>query len=332
MAKKRTKSPARGTAAASPATDAAPQPPAAPTPASFLQLALPSTIATSAVPAQATLSPLVLLSVLDHFVRRKVGQTQILGALLGHRSTDPLGGTQVHVVNTFPLSHSETVDHKLVIDTDYFSRMYALHSRANPKEVLVGWYSTGSELNDNSLWVQELFAGETAPASPLALLIDPASLGSGTTDLPLQAFVSAPAGAPGSDRIGSLFIKVPVDLTPSEADKSGLDLITAASESLDLNAPVTSELDSLETSLRSVHDMLESVSEYVDKVIAGEIAEPNATLGRHLLDTVSTIPRIEPDEFAKVFNSHMQDILMVLYLANLTRTQLAITERLHKMV
>ena len=50
------------------------------------------------------------------------------------------------------------------------------------------------------------------------------------------------------------------------------------------------------------------------------------------MDTVSSIPRIDVGEFEKMFNTHLQDLLMVVYLANLTRSQLAIAERLHKMV
>jgi translation initiation factor 3 subunit F len=47
------------------------------------------------------------------------------------------------------------------------------------------------------------------------------------------------------------------------------------------------------------------------------------------MDTVSSIPKMNGGDFEKAFNGHLQDILMVVYLANLTRTQLAIAERLN---
>ncbi|KAH6570689.1 hypothetical protein BASA50_007620 [Batrachochytrium salamandrivorans] len=299
-------------------------------PASFLQLALPlSTSALSATPATASVSPLVMVSILDHYLRRRESQPQILGILLGVRTTDSFGMNQVQALNAFALKYSETSDHKTVIDTEYFTKMNALHQQVNSKEVVVGWYTTGSELNNNSVWIQNLFAGETTPVSPLVLLVDPLALAAGAETFPAQAFVSSPAGVAGSDKLGSLFVRLPVSY--QTADKSGMDTLIRATESVDLEASLTSDLDGLELSVRSVHDMLATVGAYVESVVSGE-TKPNAALGRYLLDTVSSTPRVDPNEFSKVFNGHMQDLLMVVYLANLTRTQLAIAERLHKMV
>ncbi|KAI8925619.1 hypothetical protein BC831DRAFT_460008 [Entophlyctis helioformis] len=350
-------------------------------PASFLQLSFPSassstTTATSthgtaltasatpattssAAPASAaTVAPLVLLSVLDHFLRRKEGQTQILGALLGYRSMDAATSLPtVQVVNSFPLAHTETADRKVVIDTEYFSRMYALHQRVNAKETIVGWYTATTTRtaagDDGAESVQTfavLFAGETAPAAPVVLVVDPEAVAvAGSTSFPVQAFVSVPAGVPdASDPLSTLYVEIPVSTgAVSDSDKAGLDLITAAASAITLSddemaglalslgsdAPVTSDLDALDGAVRSVHDMLESVAAYVDGVIEdGSANGDKAAIGRFLMDTVSLIPRLDPDAFSQVFNSHMQDLLMVLYLANLTRTQVAVAERLYKMV
>lgn len=50
------------------------------------------------------------------------------------------------------------------------------------------------------------------------------------------------------------------------------------------------------------------------------------------MDTVSVVPKIDSAAFEKMFNSHLQDLLMVVYLANMTRTQLAVAERLQLLV
>ncbi|EGF79558.1 hypothetical protein BATDEDRAFT_35451 [Batrachochytrium dendrobatidis JAM81] len=271
---------------------------------SFLRLSLPSSSAAlTSTPSSSNVSPLVLLSILDHYLRRKESQSQIIGALLGVRTTDSFGMSQVQVVNSFPLSYSETSDHKVFVDADFFTKMYALHLQTNPKETIIGWYATGNELNENSVWIQEMFSGENS-----------------------SSFSAYDAG---SKKPGSFFVQLPVSY--QSTDKSSMDVLVKATESLSMEASLTSDLDNLEESVKSVYDMLTVVCAYVEKILSGE-TKPNATLGRHLLDTVSLIPQIKPAEFSKVFNSHMQDILMVVYLANLTRTQLAIAERLHKMV
>ena len=72
-------------------------------------------------------------------------------------------------------------------------------------------------------------------------------------------------------------------------------------------------------------------TEYVDKTISGEYA-PNIAVGRGLLEAINSIPKINPQSFDKMFNDSMQDLLMVVYLTSLGRTQLSITEKLNSII
>ena len=47
-----------------------------------------------------------------------------------------------------------------------------------------------------------------------------------------------------------------------------------------------------------------------------------------IAEAVSTIPKIDVEMFEKMFNSSLQDLLMVVYLGSLTRTQLALAHKL----
>ena len=49
---------------------------------------------------------------------------------------------------------------------------------------------------------------------------------------------------------------------------------------------------------------------------------------RLLQDVVAAAPRLPAAAFEKMFNSQVQDMLVVVYLANRTRTQLALAEKL----
>ena len=42
--------------------------------------------------------------------------------------------------------------------------------------------------------------------------------------------------------------------------------------------------------------------------------------------------QIDPAEFEKMFNNSLQDLLMVVYLANLTRTQVVLQEKLNSVL
>jgi len=75
-------------------------------------------------------------------------------------------------------------------------------------------------------------------------------------------------------------------------------------------------------------EMLETASEYIEKVVDGKI-EADDAIGRQIADTLSSVPRIRSEMFDKMFNESLQDLLMVTYLSNITRTQLTISEKLN---
>ena len=110
-----------------------------------------------------------------------------------------------------------------------------------------------------------------------------------------------------------------------------VELLANAKNTESGSTTLLSDMDNLEQSVIEVQKMLERVSEYVDAVLAGTVPANN-TVGRYLMDTVSVVPKVDAAEFEKMFNSHLQDLLMVIYLANMTRTQLAVAKRLEKLM
>ncbi|TPX31207.1 hypothetical protein SmJEL517_g05440 [Synchytrium microbalum] len=280
----------------------------------------------------ATVHPVVFFSIIDHYLRRTDSQQRVIGALLGVRSDD---GNQVEIRNCFPLPVTENGDDEdVVVDMDYFSQMYNLHQTVNSKEILVGWYATGSsssQVSEKSVWLQEFFAAEIAPHQPIHLVVDTAMK---EAMLGLRAYTSSPVGIPdvgATTTAGRMFIQVPCDLKNYDAEKSGLEIISMAKNHAQQSSGLLSDMDNLERSIIQVRQMLDTVGDYVDAVIAGQI-KPNRVIGRYLMDTVSSIPKVDATEFERLFNNHLQDLLMVIYLANLTKSQLAIAERLQNLL
>lgn len=110
-----------------------------------------------------------------------------------------------------------------------------------------------------------------------------------------------------------------------------VNIVYSAKSKDDRTASLISDMDHLEIAVTKLQEMLERISKYVDNVVAGN-AQPNNAIGRYIMDTVSVVPKIDSAAFEKMFNSHLQDLLMVVYLANMTRTQLAVAERLQLLV
>jgi translation initiation factor 3 subunit F len=59
---------------------------------------------------------------------------------------------------------------------------------------------------------------------------------------------------------------------------------------------------------------------YVEAVIAGR-ETPDTSVGRQLWDLVQSVPKMDTVEFEKMLNSNLRDLLMVIYLSQLTKVK-----------
>ena len=66
---------------------------------------------------------------------------------------------------------------------------------------------------------------------------------------------------------------------------------------------------------------------YVEGVLSGT-ERPDNAVGRKLLDLVNSVPKMTDEEFERMVNSNIKDLLMVIYLTQLTKTQLQLHEKL----
>ncbi|TKA24704.1 Eukaryotic translation initiation factor 3 subunit F [Salinomyces thailandicus] len=308
--------------------DATAAPPTNPS-SSFLHLARPlapapiATTAPSTAPLNIAVQPQALISILDHASRRPADQDRVIGTLLGTRSDD---GTEVEIKNCYAVPHTETHE-QVEVDMDYQKRMLELHLRASPKEVLLGWYATSSDLNTFSALIQNFYSQQgdgTFPHPAVHLTVSTAP----GTDVAAHTYISAPIGTtPERAADSCLFLPVPHEIRYGEAEKSGLEIIAGARDREDRSQPLHTDIETLERAVEQVLEMLERVSNYVSNVLDEE-AEPSAALGQFLLNTLSLQPKVEPEEIERDFNSHIQDVLLVSYLANTIRTQIDLSNRL----
>ena len=297
--------------------------------------------------------PLVLFNILDHYIRRNEGQERVIGTLLGVSS----GANSITVTNSFPVPHSEgeqvrphalpsaplgagiradrgggrccvcaLVQHQVAVDTEFHQTMFDLHQSVNKKEQIVGWYATGVDLNVMSVLVHD-FYGRSCE-QPIHLTVDSAVSGG---SMGLKSYVSSAVSLAGRS-FGSQFREVGMKVMPFAPEAA--TALSASEQRVDaLTAPAKlhTELDGLKASLKKLGQLLTDACAYVDKVNSGEIAVPDRRIGRMLGDAIARIPCHSGADFEKVFTDNIQDMLMVAYLANLTKAQLALTEKLQVM-
>jgi len=269
-------------------------------------------IPSSSTGLTARLHPTVLFNICDSFVRRNDQSDRVIGTLLGSISAD---GT-VDIRNSYSVPHNESSD-QVAVDIDYHRTMHDLHQRVNPKEVIIGWYSTGAGVSGSSALIQDFYAKEVA--NPVHLTVDTSFLNEQAT---IKAYVSTTLSL-GDRQLAAQFHEIPLDLRMVEAERVGYDVLKKA-----IVDKLPNDLEGLEATMQGLHALIEDVFKYVDDVVRGEVA-PDQTVGRYLMDTMATIPKMSPDAFDKLFNDSIQDLLLVNYLAGLTRTQLCLAEKLN---
>ena len=251
----------------------------------------------------------------------------------------------MEVTNCFAVPHAERGD-EVAIGKDFNRQMLALHLRANRNETVVGWYATAFPSNDEdnqyennciadtSSLIHEFYSGEcedTIMDSPIHLVVD-TSLVEDT--IALKAYLSSAVVLDG-ETLANLFHELRLSLKSSESERIVLDEMiknlgddSADEEKKENKNNESSEQLGLRCSMEKLLSMLETASEYIGKVVDGEV-EADDAIGRQIADTLSSVPRIRPEMFDKMFNDSLQDLLMVTYLSNITRTQLSISEKLN---
>ena len=195
------------------------------------------------------------------------------------------------------MPHTETAE-QVEVDMDYQKTMLALHLKANPKEVLVGWYATSAELNTFSALIQNFYGQQGDGTWPWPAVHLTVSTVPGK-DIECRTYISAPIGVtPERAADTALFVPVPYELKYGEVEKSGLEMISAAKDREDRSQLVLTDIESLERAVESVIDMLERVSNYVQSVLDEE-AVPSSALGQFLMNTLSLAPKVSAESIER---------------------------------
>lgn len=203
----------------------------------------------------------------------------------------------MEIRTTFAVGHTETTD-QVEVDMEYQKQMLALHLKANPKEVLVGWYATSSELNTFSALIQNFYSGQgdgtfPHPAVHLTVSTEPGK------DVETRAYISAPVGVTAERAADSAaFIPVPYEIRYGETEKSGLESIAAARDAESRAANIFTDIEALERAVEEVLGMIDRVSKYVESVIDEE-APASTALGQFLLNALALAPKVEPADIER---------------------------------
>ncbi|EPS57575.1 hypothetical protein M569_17242, partial [Genlisea aurea] len=208
--------------------------------------------------------PLVIFNICDSYVRRPDQAVRIIGTLLGSVLPD---GT-VDVRNSYAVPHNESSD-QVALDIDYHQNMLSSYQKVNPKEVVVGWFSTGGVTAGSAL-IHDFYSQEVS--NPIHLTVDTEFR---TGSASIKAFISFSLSL-GEQQLAAQFQEIPLDLSLVEVEKIGFDVLKPTNVD-----KLPSDIEGMETSMKRLLALIEDVYKYVDDVVEGRIA-PDNSIGRFL--------------------------------------------------
>lgn len=256
--------------------------------------------------------PVVLFNICDSYIRRSDGQDRVVGTLLG---TIEAGIVQIKA--SFAVPHSETPD-SVALDIPHNQTLYDLHLKVNPKEVIVGWYSTGPSMSGSDALIQDYYGHQCS--NPVHLTLD---TGLNNQQMAVKAYVARTLTLGSrSEPLATQFQEVSCQVQTNAVERIGVELL-----SKQMTDKLPTDIEGLQSSFAKLESVLAQTSQYVDDVLAGR-RKGDRTIGRFLADTVDAVPLISRPDLETLFNDNVQDVLLVVYLANLVRSHVALADKL----
>merc|ERR1719199_1800314 len=209
------------------------------------------------------------------------------------------------------------------MDQDYHKQMLGLKQKVSARESVVGWFSTGDEINATSAVIHAFYCTKESQFTPTAVLLGPIHL-LVDTSLVQQAFgIKAFVNVRTTVAESLLqFHEIPLRVQTSAAEKSGISQLMQAKKKATIDS-----IDGFNLGLKELLGLFRRIQEYVKAVQDGKV-QGNLAVGRGLTAQLCSEPVIATEAIENLCKTSLQDSLMVVYLSNLTRTQISMTEKI----
>lgn len=282
-----------------------------------------------------TVSPLVLLSVADHYDRvAKNTNKRVVGALLGDNSSGVVKATNSFAI---PFEEDEKASSVWFLDHNYIESMTEMFKKINAKEKLIGWYHSGPKLRASDLKINDVFKKFTP--NPLLVIIDvqPRSVG-----IPTDAYFAVDDVKQDGSRAERTFVHLSSSIEAEEAEEIGVehllrDIRDQAAGNLSLRISRSYQ------SLLGLHQKLREIANYLEKVNENKFPINHSILGK-LQNVFNLLPNTlhplglsnesqgvtsqhnsykRPVSLTTAFTIKTNDELMMVYMSTLVRSIIA---------
>jgi len=237
--------------------------------------------------ATVVITPLVLLSVVDHY--KRLHSSRVVGVLLGNRA-----GSKITVTNSFAIPFEE-LNEGFYLDTSYLSYMYELYCKVNCHERILGWYHSGPGMYKSDLDISKTFC-QFCDDPVLAII----NVKSEESRLPCQSF--------SLERNNLRYINT--EISADEIEEVGVEhLLRDIKEGT--GSSLKDRINEVHCSMVTYKKTLSTIIEYLDSVI--ETGKFDRIIMENLQDILLSIPKIEPsNEMEKIYSAELANSLVAM--------------------
>ncbi|ODV58406.1 uncharacterized protein ASCRUDRAFT_120643 [Ascoidea rubescens DSM 1968] len=303
----------------------------------ILHLVKPSSLASTALSpltVNVVIQPTALFSIFEASLRIQEGNSRVIGTLLGSRSDD---NSNIDIRDAYIVQHNEQGDNVTVNEYNH-KTFLNIYKKTSPKIMIVGWFSTISSLDIYSSLINNFYLDGNYSIPIVHLTLDSIDPSSNLPSVPkFDTYISTMVGKSAvNDQNSTVFVPIPHTLNYSSQEKNLLSWVSKAKDqsnsSVLLPSGQSTELINLSNDLKDVDDLIDKVSNYVSQVVNGEI-EGDDEVGKYLLSNIPASPNnLGISKIEHLFNSHIQDTLMLEYLASSIKTQIELSAKLTTVV
>jgi len=237
-----------------------------------------------------------------------------VGILLGS-----LRGKILDVSNSFAVPFDEEDKDKDVwfLDHEYLENMYAMFKKVNAKERIVGWYHTGPKLNQNDISINELIRKYCHNSVLVIIDAKPRDLG-----LPTEAYIAVEEVHDDGSPTSKTFEHVLSEIGAEEAEEVGVEHLLRDIKDTTLGTlsqRVTNQL----MGLKGLQSQIDSIRKYLELVVNNKLPI-NHPIIYLLQDIFNLLPNTSNELFVKSTFVKTNDQMLVVYLASLVRSVIAL--------
>jgi 26S proteasome regulatory subunit N8 len=259
------------------------------------------------------------LSTVDHYYRvAKDTKKRVVGILLGTISKGQIDVTNSYAV---PFEEDEKNPHIWFLDHNYHEHMWAMFKKVNARERVIGWYSTGPKIRPNDIEIHQLLKRYTPNPAFVIIDVQPTEAG-----IPTKAYVTVDEVEEENLSLAQAqnerFVHIPSVIGALEAEEVGVEHLLRDVKDTNVSTMATQINDKV-LSLQSLTHRLFEMHTYLENVLKERLPVNHVILNQ-MQEIFNLLPNLNEDQLVKSFMVKTNDMLLVTYLASLSRSIVAL--------